>query len=179
MASFVFHFMKKIIFNMLLFFGMFASGYSQKPTTGNEAFDAELNKLLNYSVPIISVDELNDQLNNVKIFDTREPKEYLISHLPNAVHVGYNNFNSAIFERINKDEKIVLYCSVGYRSEKIGNKLQKMGFKNVCNLYGSIFAWVNNGYPVEKFNDKNAKEVHTYNEEWGYWINNPDIKKVW
>ena len=164
---------------MLLLFGMVASSYSQKPTTGNEAFDAELNKLLNYSVPVISVDELNDQLNDVKIFDTRELKEYLISHLPNAVHIGFNDFKKDIFEKINKDEKIVLYCSVGYRSEKIGNKLQKMGFKNVYNLYGSIFEWANKGYPVENFTNKNTKEVHTYNEKWSQWVTNPDIKKIW
>ena len=164
---------------MLLFLGLLASGFSQKPTTGNEAFDAELNKLLDFSVPVISVDELNNQLNNVKLFDAREPSEFLISHLPNARHIGFENFKKDILKEIDKDEKIVLYCSVGYRSEKIGNKLQEMGFKNVYNLYGSIFEWVNKGYPVENFSDNNVEKIHTYNQEWSYWITNPTIELVW
>lgn len=164
---------------MFLLFTMLPTGQAQKPTTGNVAFDAELNKLLNYSVPVISVDELNRELNNYKIFDARELNEYLVSHLPGAVHIGFNDFKKEIFEKINKDEKIVLYCSVGYRSEKIGEKLQKMGFKNVFNLYGSIFEWANKNYPVENFTEKNIKEIHAYNEKWSQWVTNPEVKKVW
>ncbi|MEO1260499.1 MAG: rhodanese-like domain-containing protein [Bacteroidota bacterium] len=164
---------------MLLFFAMLSSTNAQQPTTGNEAFDAELNRLLNYSVPVISVDELKAAMNNYKIFDARELNEYLVSHLPGAVHIGFTDFKKDIFDEINKDEKIVLYCSVGYRSEKIGEKLQKMGFENVLNLYGSIFEWANKGYPVENFTDKNTKEIHTYNEKWGEWVTNPTFRKVW
>ena len=164
---------------MLLFFAMLSGTNAQHPTTGDEAFDAELNKLLNYSVPVISVDELKAEIGSYKIFDARELNEYLVSHLPGAVYIGFTDFKKDIFNKINKDEKIVLYCSVGFRSEKIGEKLQGMGFKNVFNLYGSIFEWANKGYPVENFSDKNIKEVHTYNEKWSEWVTNPDIRKVW
>jgi rhodanese-related sulfurtransferase len=37
---------------------------------------------------------------------------------------------------------------VGYRSEKVTEKLQKAGFTQVSNLYGGIFEWVNQGYPI-------------------------------
>ena len=164
---------------MVLFFGMLSSSCAQKLSTGNAAFDAELDGLLSYSIPLMSVEKLNGQLDKVKIFDVRELNEYLISHLPNAIHVGFDHFDKTIFDKVKKDESIVLYCSVGYRSEKIGEKLQKMGFTNVFNLYGSIFEWVNKGYPVENFTNKNTKEVHTYNEQWSQWVTNPTIKKVW
>ena len=164
---------------MVLFFGMLSSSQAQKPNTGNAAFDAELDRLLGYTVPLMSADELKEKLGEVKIFDTRELNEYMISHLPGAVNVGFNEFDKSIFEKIKKDEPIVLYCSVGFRSEKIGERLQKMGFTNVLNLYGSIFEWANKGYPVENFTNKNTQEVHTYNEEWSQWITNPKIKRIW
>ncbi|HHM21242.1 MAG TPA: rhodanese-like domain-containing protein, partial [Bacteroidetes bacterium] len=114
-----------------------------------------------------------------QIFDAREWDEYTVSHLPGAVYIGYKNFNKNIFEKMKKDQPIVLYCSVGYRSEKIGEKLQKMGFTNVHNLYGSIFEWVNKGYPIENFSEKNAKKIHTYNKKWSRWVTNPKVEKVW
>ena len=164
---------------MAMFFGTWGSSNAQKPSTGNAAFDAELNGLLCYSIPLVTAEELKAQLGAVKLFDTRELNEYLVSHLPGAVYAGFNQFDKSIFEKIEKDDHIVLYCSVGYRSEKIGEKLQKMGFTNVSNLYGSIFEWVNKGYPVENFTHNNTKEVHTYNEKWSQWVTNPAVKKVW
>ena len=164
---------------MTLFFGMLSTGQAQKPSTGNEAFDAELDRLLNYTIPLMNADELKDQLEKVRVYDARELDEYLISHLPNAIHAGFNNFDQSIFDKVKKNEPIVIYCSVGFRSEKIGEKLQKMGFTNVYNLYGSIFEWVNKGFPIENFTNKNTKEVHTYNEKWSQWVTNPDVKKVW
>jgi rhodanese-related sulfurtransferase len=171
--------MKKFLLNMALIFGMLASGQTQKPSTGNTAFDAELDGLLSSTIPLLSVDDLKRQLDKFKIYDAREIHEYTISHLPNAIHAGYDQFDHSIFEGVKKDEPILLYCSVGYRSEKIGEKLQKMGFTKVYNLYGSIFEWVNKGYPVENSSNKNAKEVHTYDEKWSQWVTNPNIKKIW
>ncbi len=164
---------------MIFFFGMLAGGQAQQPTTGNTAFDAELDRLLGYTIPLISAGDLHAKLDQVQVFDARELDEYVVSHLPGAIHVGFKEFEKSAFSKLKKDEPIILYCSVGYRSEKIGEKLQKMGFTQVFNLYGSIFEWVNKGYPVENFTNKNVKEVHTFNEKWSQWITNPEIKKVW
>jgi hypothetical protein len=72
-----------------------------------------------------------------------------------------------------------VYCSIGYRSEKIGEQLQKLGYKNVYNLYGSLFAWVNRGYEVVDINNKSTYTVHGYDAKWAKWITNKRYKKVY
>ena len=87
-----------------------------------------LEKLNKRTVPYITVDELKKAQNYI-LLDTREYKEYTISHLPNAINVGFDKFNSKKFVAIapDKNTKIVVYCSIGIRSETIGEKLIKMG----------------------------------------------------
>lgn len=144
----------------------------------NPKFDSKLENMLQFSVPIISVDELHEELKDVYLIDTREKEEYDVSHIKGAHFGGYSKFKISDFSQLRKDAKIVLYCSVGYRSEKIAEKMQKAGFSNVHNLYGSIFEWVNAGYPVVQANDQEANEIHTYNTKWGQWVNQPKLKKI-
>lgn len=158
-------------------------GCSQVPTNRpeivNPAFDKKLTQLLGFKVPLIGVSELKNIQENVYIFDVRELAEYNVSHIKNAKYLGHDHFDPKLLADIPKDATIVLYCSVGYRSEKIGEKLQKMGYQKVYNLYGSIFEWVNQGNPVVDKNGKTAKSVHTYNKNWSKWLDNNQIEKVW
>ncbi len=100
------------------------------------------------------------------IFDTRSSQEYAVSHLKNAQHLAPGTNLEAFLENVEKAYPIVVYCSVGYRSAIVASKLQKIGFSRVYNLEGSIFAWVNNGYPIVK-GTKAAKYVHPFNSYWG------------
>ena len=72
----------------------------------------------------------------------------------------------------------MLYCSVGYRSEKVAEKMKKAGFTAVYNLYGSIFEWVNAGYPVVTNDGNQTNIIHTYNKKWGQWVTSDNIKKT-
>ena len=71
---------------------------------------------------------------------------------------------------IDKDAPIVIYCSVGYRSEKIGEKLQRAGFKNVVNLWGGIFDWSNQQLPLVNSAEEKVTRVHPYDKNWGRWL---------
>jgi len=66
-----------------------------------------------------------------------------------------------------KSHPIIVYCSIGIRSEDIGEKLKKMGFINILNLYGGIFDWKNKGKQV--YNDKEiaTDSVHAFSKHWG------------
>lgn len=124
-----------------------------------------------HTVPLISVEEfkLLDK-NNLYVLDTREAKEFKVSHLKNARHVGYFWFDMRNVYDIPENSTIVLYCSVGFRSEKIGEKLLRSGYSKVYNLYGSIFEWVNQGNPVYRSNGVQTSEIHGYNKEWSKWL---------
>ena len=143
------------------------------------AFDKKVSKLISFSVPIIDVQELKDIQNEVHIFDARERVEYDVSHIKDAEYIGYDDFNPERLKHIPKDTKIVLYCSIGYRSEKIGEKLLSLGYTEVYNLYGSIFEWVNRGNTIQDKNGNPTTKVHTYNQSWSKWLDGNKAKKVW
>ena len=64
-----------------------------------------------------------------------------------------------------------MYCSVSCRSEKISERLIKMGYTNVSNLYGGLFEWSNQEMPlVSRSNNYSTVKIHPYNEKWGKWI---------
>jgi rhodanese-related sulfurtransferase len=128
-----------------------------------------LDSMYEHTVPLITVDSLH-HIKGAYILDTRENKEFDVSHIKNARNVGFLWFDMRKVYDIPKDATIVVYCSVGYRSEKIGEKLLKNGYKHVYNLYGSIFEWVNEGYPVYKTNGVQTSEIHTYNAKWSKWV---------
>lgn len=138
-------------------------------TSQNPEFDKVLKDLLSFSVPTVSCEELKSNTSKTIILDCREKAEYDISHLKGAIHVGYDNFKASSIANLDKNSAIVVYCSVGFRSEKIGERMQRMGFKNVKNLYGSIFEWVNHGYPVVNSSGSTTK-VHAVDESWTKWI---------
>lgn len=122
------------------------------------------------TVTLVSCEQLKS-MKNVILLDTRERSEYDVSHLPNAHWVGYKDFDLSRVADIPKDANVVAYCTVGYRSEKVGEKLQKAGFSNVHNLYGSIFEWVNQGNLVYDNAGKTTPKVHAYSKKWGVWLN--------
>lgn len=125
--------------------------------------------LLDHSVTEIAVKEAigND---SIIFLDARSLAEYNVSHIKDAIHVGYDNFSFESVPSDAKDKPIVVYCSVGYRSEKIAEKLNENGYKNVSNLYGGIFEWVNQGNPVYQ-GDTTTQNVHAYDKTWGIWLN--------
>ncbi|XPM53851.2 MAG: rhodanese-like domain-containing protein [Leptolyngbya sp. IPPAS B-1204] len=116
----------------------------------------------------ISIAELANWLQQspqLLLLDTRTPEEYGISHLPNAI-LAPENLEELPSRGWLQDTPIVTYCSVGYRSAKVADQLQQMGYRPVWNLDGSIFAWANAGYPVYRDGEV-VQQVHPYNARWG------------
>ena len=148
------------------------------PKCENAAYDKMLEKLLNFSVPLISCQDLKKNKSTYLLLDAREWKEYEVSHIPGAQFTGFDNFNTSNLRSIDKNTPIVVYCSVGYRSEKIAEKLIAAGFTNVKNLYGSIFEWANLGYPLEDNSKRMVNKLHAYNKEWSKWVKGGAIQIV-
>jgi len=103
------------------------------------------------------------------ILDAREKDEFEVSHLKGAKWVGFEDFDMAAVSDIRKDTPIILYCSVGVRSEKIGKQLKEAGYEEVYNLYGGIFQWINEGNPVYR-SDIQTSKIHPYSPAWGFWL---------
>ena len=101
--------------------------------------------------------------------------EILSDH--NEQDQSFKDFKMGAVEGIDKNSPVVVYCSVGYRSEKIAEKLSEAGFKDVLNLYGGIFEWDNHGYPLN--NDKGeCNVIHGYSWTWSKWIDSSYKLKI-
>ena len=134
-------------------------------------FDIMLGEMYKKTVPLIYSHQVIEQdPESFVILDTREKEEYEVSHLEGAIWVGYDNLQTEEIEKLSKDKPVLVYCSVGYRSERIGEKLQDMGFKEVRNLYGGIFDWKNRDHEVINQTGKPTEKVHTYNRNWSQWL---------
>lgn len=128
-----------------------------------------------FEITQISPDSLS--FHKTVILDTREKVEFEISRLQNAIWVGYDDFSLTKVDTLDRHQEIIVYCSVGYRSSKIGVRLKEAGFTNVKNLYGGIFKWANEENPI--YNDSTQTiRIHTYNKSWGRFVINPGLEKV-
>lgn len=139
--------------------------------SADKAYAEMLEGMYAHSVPLITPEKLSHEMGKDKVYilDARSPAEYNQSHLKGARFINYDTFNKKKVEDIPKEAKVVVYCSVGWRSERIGENLQKLGYNNVFNLYGGIFEWYNEGYPVYNAQGK-TETVHPYNADWGKWV---------
>jgi rhodanese-related sulfurtransferase len=152
---------------------------ADRPFIKNPDFDKKISRTISFTVPTIGVQDLKNIQREVFIFDAREKEEYDVSHIKGAKYIGYDDFDINRLAKVPKDSKIVVYCSIGYRSEKIGERLKKLGYSNVFNLYGSIFEWVNQGCEVVNETGAPTNKIHTYNKDWSRWVDEQNVKKIW
>ncbi|WP_370173811.1 rhodanese-like domain-containing protein [Leeuwenhoekiella palythoae] len=118
------------------------------------------------SIPYISVQELKMNLEAYTILDTRKRDEFEVSHLPSAIWVGEKPQDAFLDSISNKKKPIVVYCTVGIRSEDFGEKLERKTGKTAYNLYGGIFAWKDAGFKILDTKGKSTQKVHTFSKNW-------------
>jgi len=166
---------------MFLPTGAFAQSQAASAHTAidNPDFKKVVDRALSFDVDTISVPVLKNLTSDYIIFDARELSEYNTSHIKDAKFLGYNNFDKNSVKNIVLDTPIIVYCSIGYRSEKIGKKLKKMGFTNVKNLYGSIFEWANQGNDLYNQNELLTTQIHGYNKRWSRCIDNKELDIIY
>ena len=100
------------------------------------------------------------------LLDVRTEAEFEVSHLPGARRVDPEADAARIIPTLAKDQPVVAYCSVGYRSSAMVQRLARAGVTQLYNLEGSIFQWANEGRPLER-DGKPATAVHPYNATFG------------
>ncbi len=154
---------KSILYIIILFSTL---GFSQ------ESISELLKEYNSESIPYISVQELAMPKTDAILLDAREVSEFETSHLKNAIHVGYDHFDidTATKGLTDKSTKIVVYCSLGIRSEDIAEELKKAGYNNVYNLFGGIFEWKSNDYTVYNTKNEPTENVHAFSKEWSKWL---------
>ncbi len=144
----------------------------------SKLYGTMLKSLLSHSVSEIDVKTAKENLGKAIFLDARPQNEYRVGHIENAKRVGYEDFSMESVKHLDKEQPIIVYCSVGYRSEKVAEKLKVKGFKNVHNLYGGLFEWANQNEPIY-IQEKKTDSIHGYNKLWGSWMKNKSKIKVY
>lgn len=111
------------------------------------------------------------------LLDYRSRAEYEVSHLAGAVWVAdlkAARMEIAKVRAVDGQRKVLVYCSVGYRSADLVAQIQNLpdrGYaQELYNLKGSLFMWANEGRPMVKRvgsgPEQAALQVHPYNAGW-------------
>ena len=152
-----------------MFFGLLSCSQAEP----NARFEAMLDKTLDGSIPQITASELLDLRRSnpdLILLDSREIGEFTVSHLEGATWIGFDDFEEERVAELPRDGQVVVYCSIGRRSEILGEKLTKLGFTSVLNLRGGIFDWANRELPMVDSEGETTKAVHPFNRWWGRWL---------
>ena len=142
------------------------------PTRPSVLYQQLLRTIYRHTVPTVPAAELAEELRRPKaplLLDARTPAEFRVSHLAGARFVDFDSVPTARFAGLDRGQPVVVYCAVGLRSERLGERLHALGFRHVRNLYGGLFEWVNEGHPVVNAAGATG-DVHPYSPFWGSWL---------
>eukprot|EP00088_Acartia_fossae_P003393 TRINITY_DN11421_c0_g1_i1.p2 TRINITY_DN11421_c0_g1~~TRINITY_DN11421_c0_g1_i1.p2 ORF type:complete len:173 (-),score=35.08 TRINITY_DN11421_c0_g1_i1:1378-1857(-) len=130
------------------------------------------------NVDNISTAELEQKLQStsenqpkILIIDSRKEEEFSVSRLEKAKHFHFLASDQELkkFIQDNTEENststdIICYCSLGYRSSVLADRINKLELDKVkaYNLEGSIFKWANENRPLQ-----GAQGVHPFSYLWG------------
>ncbi len=99
------------------------------------------------------------------LLDARSEEEFRVSHLRAARRVDPAAEASSL-AGLPRDARIVVYCSVGYRSAAVARRLTRAGYERVYNLEGGIFGWANEDRELHR-GEEPASQVHPFDRTWG------------
>ena len=85
------------------------------------------------------------------LIDIRTEEEYLSGHIAGSTQSDFYQTQefSNFLETLDKNEKYLIYCRSGNRSNQVLNIMKNKGFTDVSDLAGGISAWTAAGFPVE------------------------------
>jgi rhodanese-related sulfurtransferase len=109
---------------------------------------------------------------DVVLVDVRPAREFAVSRLPGALSLPDPSSGTTLTPDLARQiagKRVVLYCSVGYRSSVVAQaleaKLKAAGATSVANLRGGAFAWINSGRPLSDDRGETSR-VHGFDRTW-------------
>ena len=138
----------------------------------------------------VDTQNVSDRADDVIVVDARRLDEYEVSHLPNAKRLHFMSSDQDLeqfvdeFVRNGGSKDVVCYCSLGYRSAILTDRLNQIakrqgigGNVRVLNMEGSIFKWANENRPLFNGSGHSTSQVHPFSYLFS-WFLDPD-KRFW
>ena len=86
-------------------------------------------------------------LDGAFVLDVREPDEWAVSRIEDALHVPLGSLQDRSPE-VPRDRPVLAYCGAGQRSSSAASVLERAGIEIVMTVRGGFGAWVDAGEPV-------------------------------
>jgi len=86
------------------------------------------------------------------LIDVRSQDEHSSGFIPGTdFNIDFREMQARHRElKANLDQHIVVYCQSGHRSNIAAETLMGLGYQHVYNVEGSMNAWEEAGYPIER-----------------------------
>jgi rhodanese-related sulfurtransferase len=154
----------KAILLFLLSLLMFNSQNSTAEQTNSAKIASMVGKFSNkFKVTQIKANDLLKLIESKELIlvDVRDQDESDVSIIKGAI--SKNEFESN--RRNLKGRKVVIYCTIGYRSSVYVEELAKQNVE-AANLEGGILSWLDVGGKVVDKKNTFTKNVHVYGKDW-------------
>lgn len=102
------------------------------------------------TITSVSVESIQDRINELPVVDVRKPGEYEAEHLENADHVALDYMLENLGD-LKPENEYYVHCAGGYRSVIAISLLKRKGFKHLIDIAGGFGAIKKAGIPVTDF----------------------------
>ena len=85
---------------------------------------------------------------SVVYLDVREPNEWNLGRMPQAIHLPRGNLEGKVEGMIDRNQKVVVYCARGNRSALSALTMKQMGYENVVSMARGFLGWADIGGEV-------------------------------
>lgn len=100
------------------------------------------------TLPVLSVDELRERMDEVTIVDVREGFEFRHSHIPGAILAPWTETWEKK-EQLPEDRTLAIVCGDEVRSAAAASILKRTGYQPAL-VIGGMIDWIEADYPIEK-----------------------------
>ena len=100
----------------------------------------------------VTPEQVRDMLarnERVVYLDVREPNEWNLGRLPQAVHLPRGNIETKVEALIDRNQKVVIYCARGNRSALAALTMKEMGYEDVASMARGFQGWADINGEVE------------------------------
>src|SRR5699024_2976594 len=92
---------------------------------------------------IVNNEEVKEKLTNeedIILLDVREPDEFSLSHIPEAINIPLGEIEIRASE-LDKEKDMYVICRTGNRSDMAARILSTLEFKKVFNVIPGMIQW--------------------------------------
>lgn len=111
----------------------------------------------------ISVTDFKKSRADFILVDVRASKERRVSVISGAI--SKKEFEEGLSQKKYKNNKIVVYCTIGERSARYIKELKLKGVE-ALNLEGSVLGWIDSGAKLVDLEGAPTHKVHVFGSKW-------------